>query len=61
MEAIRPVQRTLLRDRAYEVIRDAIVAGELPAHVVLDDEVFGKPADAWNRPNKFHRLLALWA
>ncbi|MBY8342322.1 GntR family transcriptional regulator [Streptomyces sp. KC 17012] len=40
MEAIRPVQRTLLRDRAYEVIRDAIVAGELaPGAVVRDGEL----------------------
>ncbi|WP_229916431.1 hypothetical protein [Streptomyces fructofermentans] len=27
MEAIRPVRRTLLRDRAYEAIRDTIVSG----------------------------------
>ncbi|MCX5419924.1 GntR family transcriptional regulator [Streptomyces sp. NBC_00078] len=40
MESMRPVQRTLLRDRAYEVIRDAIVAGELePGAVVRDGDL----------------------
>ncbi|WP_031477366.1 GntR family transcriptional regulator [Streptomyces bicolor] len=40
MEAIRPVARTLLRDRAYEAIRDAIVAGEIePGAVVRDAEL----------------------
>ncbi|MEU2912321.1 GntR family transcriptional regulator [Streptomyces massasporeus] len=40
MEAIRPVPRTLLRDRAYEAIRDAIVAGEIePGAVVRDTEL----------------------
>ncbi|MEU1914174.1 GntR family transcriptional regulator [Streptomyces massasporeus] len=40
MEAIRPVPRTLLRDRAYEVIRDAIVAGEIePGAVVRDADL----------------------
>ena len=40
MEAIRPVPRTLLRDRAYETIRDAIVAGEIePGAVVRDAEL----------------------
>ncbi|GAA1424177.1 GntR family transcriptional regulator [Streptomyces thermospinosisporus] len=40
METIRPVRRTLLRDRAYESIRDAIVAGELePGAVVRDAEL----------------------
>ncbi|MFI1565701.1 GntR family transcriptional regulator [Streptomyces sp. NPDC020490] len=40
MEAIRPVRRTLLRDRAYEVIRDAIVAGEIePGTVVRDADL----------------------
>ncbi|MEU6557217.1 GntR family transcriptional regulator [Streptomyces sp. NPDC046915] len=40
MEAIRPVRRTLLRDRAYASIRDAIVAGELePGAVVRDAEL----------------------
>ncbi|MGY6022184.1 GntR family transcriptional regulator [Streptomyces spinosirectus] len=43
MEAIRPVQRTLLRDRAYEAIRDAIVGGELePGAVVRDAELAGR-------------------
>src|SRR5690348_16645559 len=37
MEAIRPVRRTLLRDRAYEAIRDAIVAGELAPGAVVRD------------------------
>ncbi|WP_416967362.1 GntR family transcriptional regulator [Streptomyces sp. 4F14] len=37
MEAIRPVGRTLLRDRACEAIRDAIVSGEIePGSVVRD-------------------------
>ncbi|MGW0821225.1 GntR family transcriptional regulator [Streptomyces sp. NPDC002845] len=40
MEAIRPVRRTLLRDRAYEAIRDAIVVGEIePGAVVRDAEL----------------------
>ncbi|MEU9229705.1 GntR family transcriptional regulator [Streptomyces massasporeus] len=40
MDAIRPVPRTLLRDRAYEAIRDAIVAGEIaPGAVVRDAEL----------------------
>lgn len=30
MGALRPIQRTLLRDTAYAAIRDAIVRGELP-------------------------------
>ncbi|MFI6566528.1 GntR family transcriptional regulator [Streptomyces sp. NPDC050534] len=43
MEAIRPVRRTLLRDRAYEAIRDAIVGGELePGAVVRDAELAGR-------------------
>ncbi len=37
---MRPVRRTLLRDRAYEAIRDAIVAGEIePGAVVRDAEL----------------------
>lgn len=40
MKAIRPVARTLLRDRAYESIRDAIVAGEIePGAVVRDADL----------------------
>jgi DNA-binding GntR family transcriptional regulator len=40
MKAIRPVPRTLLRDRAYAAIRDAIVAGEIePGAVVRDAEL----------------------
>ncbi|MER6628764.1 GntR family transcriptional regulator [Streptomyces sp. NPDC000987] len=40
MKAIRPVRRTLLRDRAYEAIRDAIVAGEIePGTVVRDADL----------------------
>ncbi|MET7457767.1 GntR family transcriptional regulator [Streptomyces sp. NPDC005574] len=40
MEALRPVRRILLRDRAYEAIRDAIVAGEIePGAVVRDAEL----------------------
>lgn len=40
MDAIRPLARTLLRDRAYVSIRDAIVAGEIePGAVVRDAEL----------------------
>lgn len=40
MEALRPIPRTLLRDRAYEAIRDAIVAGEIePGAVVRDADL----------------------
>ncbi|KOX00144.1 GntR family transcriptional regulator [Streptomyces sp. NRRL B-1140] len=40
MNAIRPVPRTLLRDRAYAAIRDAIVAGEIePGAVVRDADL----------------------
>ncbi|MFC8430003.1 GntR family transcriptional regulator [Streptomyces sp. NPDC057253] len=40
MKAIRPLARTLLRDRAYASIRDAIVAGEIePGAVVRDGEL----------------------
>ncbi|MFI9824200.1 GntR family transcriptional regulator [Streptomyces sp. NPDC052013] len=40
MEAIQPVRRTLLRDRAYEAIRDAIVAGDIePGAVVRDADL----------------------
>ncbi|MET8826012.1 GntR family transcriptional regulator [Streptomyces sp. NPDC004610] len=40
MTALRPVGRTLLRDRAYTALRDAIVAGEIaPGTVVRDAEL----------------------
>lgn len=40
MDALRPVGRTLLRERAYTAIRDAIVAGEIePGTVVRDAEL----------------------
>ncbi|MEV6587239.1 GntR family transcriptional regulator [Streptomyces acidicola] len=40
MTALQPVRRTLLRDRAYEALRDAIVAGEIePGTVVRDAEL----------------------
>ncbi|MEW2394972.1 GntR family transcriptional regulator [Streptomyces sp. NPDC046862] len=40
MTAIEPVRRTLLRDRAYEALRDAIVAGEIePGTVVRDADL----------------------
>ena len=42
MEAIRPVGRTLLRDRAYEAIRDAIVAGEIEPGAVVRDAEFAE-------------------
>ncbi|MEV8542541.1 GntR family transcriptional regulator [Streptomyces sp. NPDC051572] len=43
MEALRPVPRTLLRDRAYEAIRDAIVAGDIePGAVVRDADLAGR-------------------
>lgn len=40
VDAIRPVRRTLLREQAYEAIKDAIVAGEIePGAVVRDGEL----------------------
>ncbi|MPY60034.1 GntR family transcriptional regulator [Streptomyces spongiae] len=40
MNAMQPVRRTLLRDRAYEALRDAIVAGEIePGTVVRDADL----------------------
>ncbi|CAL9570068.1 GntR family transcriptional regulator [Streptomyces sp. enrichment culture] len=40
MNALRPVSRTLLRDRAHAAIRDAIVAGEIePGAVVRDADL----------------------
>lgn len=40
MTAIRPVERSLLRDRAYRMVRDAIVSGELaPGSVIRDVEL----------------------
>ncbi|WP_433449446.1 GntR family transcriptional regulator [Streptomyces sp. CA-142005] len=40
MQTLRPVPRTLLRDRAYAEIRDAIVAGEIePGAVVRDADL----------------------
>ncbi|MEV5875067.1 GntR family transcriptional regulator [Streptomyces sp. NPDC052101] len=40
MQALRPVPRALLRDRAYAAIRDAIVAGEIePGAVVRDADL----------------------
>lgn len=40
MNALRPVPRTLLRDHAYEAIRDAIVAGDIePGAVVRDADL----------------------
>jgi DNA-binding GntR family transcriptional regulator len=37
---VKAIPRTLLRDRAYEAIRDAIVAGELePGAVVRDADL----------------------
>ncbi|QNP73409.1 GntR family transcriptional regulator [Streptomyces roseirectus] len=37
MEAIRPVGRTLLRDRACDAIRDAIVSGEIEPGAIVRD------------------------
>jgi DNA-binding GntR family transcriptional regulator len=37
MERLRPVRRTLLRDTAYQAIRDAIVRGELPPGATLSN------------------------
>ncbi|MFG2836510.1 GntR family transcriptional regulator [Streptomyces zaomyceticus] len=37
MDALRPVGRTLLRDRAYEALREAIVRGDLAAGAPLKD------------------------
>jgi DNA-binding GntR family transcriptional regulator len=42
MESIRPVARTLLRDRAYQAIRDAIVAGEIEPGAVVRDAEFAE-------------------
>ncbi|WP_405858169.1 GntR family transcriptional regulator [Streptomyces sp. NBC_01515] len=40
MSALHPVPRTLLRDRAYEAIRDAIVTGDIePGAVVRDADL----------------------
>ncbi|MEV7276338.1 GntR family transcriptional regulator [Streptomyces sp. NPDC093111] len=40
MDALRPVGRTLLRDRAYDALREAIVRGELaPGSVVKDADL----------------------
>ena len=39
---MRPVPRTLLRDRAYEAIRDAIVAGEIEPGAVVRDAEFAE-------------------
>jgi DNA-binding GntR family transcriptional regulator len=36
-DRLRPVDRSLLRDRAYRVLRDAIVTGELPPGSVIKD------------------------
>src|SRR6266508_498840 len=35
--ALRRVERSLLRDRAYRILRDAIVTGELPPGAVIRD------------------------
>lgn len=37
METLRPVRRTLLRETAYEVIRDAIVRGDIPPGASVRD------------------------
>ncbi|MCX4965353.1 GntR family transcriptional regulator [Streptomyces sp. NBC_00654] len=37
METLRPVRRTLLRDTAYEAIRDAIVRGDIPPGAAVRD------------------------
>ncbi|MGY5007872.1 GntR family transcriptional regulator [Streptomyces sp. 900105755] len=42
MEALRPVTRTLLRDRACTAIRDAIVAGEIEPGTVVRDAEFAE-------------------
>ncbi|MFF8605368.1 GntR family transcriptional regulator [Streptomyces sp. NPDC015346] len=40
MEPLRPVSRTLLRDQAYDTLRDAIVRGDLaPGSVVKDADL----------------------
>ncbi|MEU3608415.1 GntR family transcriptional regulator, partial [Streptomyces sp. NPDC035033] len=36
-DALRPVGRTLLRDRAYESLREAIVRGDLAPGALLKD------------------------
>ncbi|MFF4310375.1 GntR family transcriptional regulator [Streptomyces sp. NPDC001507] len=42
MEALQPVPRTLLRDRACTAIRDAIVAGEIEPGTVVRDAEFAE-------------------
>ncbi|MFD8719732.1 GntR family transcriptional regulator [Streptomyces sp. NPDC059629] len=42
MEALRPLPRTLLRDRAYTAIRDAIVTGEIEPGAVVRDAEFAE-------------------
>ncbi|MGW4906580.1 GntR family transcriptional regulator [Streptomyces sp. NPDC004270] len=42
MDALRPLPRTLLRDRAYAAIRDAIVAGEIEPGAVVRDAEFAE-------------------
>ncbi|MFG3020217.1 GntR family transcriptional regulator [Streptomyces sp. NPDC048254] len=42
MESLRPLPRTLLRDRAYAAIRDAIVAGEIEPGAVVRDAEFAE-------------------
>ncbi|MFC9127452.1 GntR family transcriptional regulator [Streptomyces sp. NPDC057099] len=59
MEAIRPVPRTLLRDRAYAAIRDAIVAGEIEPGAVVRDAEFAERLGLSRAPvrDAFSRLV----
>ncbi|MEU6349426.1 GntR family transcriptional regulator [Streptomyces sp. NPDC047072] len=59
METLRPVPRTLLRDRAYQAIRDAIVAGEIEPGAVVRDAEFAERLGLSRAPVReaFSRLV----
>lgn len=59
METIRPVPRTLLRDRAYEAIRNAIVAGEIEPGAVVRDAALAERLGLSRAPVReaFSRLV----
>ncbi|MEU2772000.1 GntR family transcriptional regulator [Streptomyces sp. NPDC007162] len=59
MEALRPVARTLLRDRAYAAIKDAIVAGDIEPGAVVRDAEFAERLGLSRAPVReaFSRLV----
>ncbi|GKQ38273.1 GntR family transcriptional regulator [Streptomyces sp. A012304] len=59
MEPLRPVPRTLLRDRAYAAIRDAIVAGDIAPGAVVRDADFAERLGLSRAPVReaFSRLV----